>query len=77
MARGDQLGRQWRIIQILISSRIWHESQEIHPQADGSIIFEVEAGGTEEIKYWVMSWGARARILFVVVRPQANNSRFS
>ena len=60
-----------------IEEKIWHESQEIHPQADGSIIFEVRAGGTEEIKYWVMSWGARARILFVVVRPQANNSRFS
>ena len=46
-----------------IEEKIWHESQEIHPQADGSIIFEVRAGGTEEIKYWVMSWGARARIL--------------
>ncbi len=46
-----------------IEEKIWHESQEIHRQADGSIIFEARAGGTDEIKYWIMSWGPRARVL--------------
>ncbi|MBW2610610.1 MAG: WYL domain-containing protein [Deltaproteobacteria bacterium] len=136
MARGDQLGRQWRIIQTLISSRkgksaselaqelechprtldqikmlhqtkeafevpeefslekfmgpsfgvyqgapvhikvwfhpdvagyikekIWHESQQIHSQDDGSIIFEAEVAGADEIRFWVMSWGSKAAVL--------------
>ena len=30
---------------------------------DGSIIFEAEVAGTEEIKYWIMSWGEEALVL--------------
>jgi len=29
---------------------------------DGSIVFEVEVAGTEEIKFWVMSWGSKALV---------------
>jgi predicted DNA-binding transcriptional regulator YafY len=46
-----------------IKEKIWHESQEIHPQDDGSIIFEAEVAGTDEIKFWIMSWGAKAEVL--------------
>ena len=106
MGRGDQLARQWRIIQTLISSKqgksvadlvkdenchprtiyrdlealkeaglpctrvadyikekIWHHTQRIEPQKDGSIIFSAEVAGTDEIKAWVMSWGRHAEIL--------------
>jgi predicted DNA-binding transcriptional regulator YafY len=46
-----------------IREKIWHETQHIEPQSDGSIIFEAEVAGTEEIKYWVLKWGAKARVL--------------
>ena len=46
-----------------IREKIWHESQKIIQQDDGSIIFEAEVAGTEEIKFWVMSWGASALVL--------------
>jgi predicted DNA-binding transcriptional regulator YafY len=46
-----------------IREKIWHETQRIEPQSDGSIIFEAEVAGTEEIKYWVLKWGAKARVL--------------
>ncbi len=46
-----------------IKEKIWHESQEIHPQADGSIIFDAEVAGTDEIKFWLMSWGSHALVL--------------
>jgi predicted DNA-binding transcriptional regulator YafY len=36
---------------------------EIVPQKDGSIIFETEVAGTEEIKFWVMSWGSNTLVL--------------
>jgi len=46
-----------------IREKIWHESQEIHSQDDGSIIFEAEVAGTDEIKFWVMNWGSKAEVL--------------
>jgi len=46
-----------------IKEKIWHESQEIHPQDDGSIIFEAEVAGTEDIRFWIMTWGSRAEVL--------------
>jgi predicted DNA-binding transcriptional regulator YafY len=46
-----------------IKEKIWHDTQEIVPQKDGSIIFEAEVAGTEEIKFWVMSWGSKAEVI--------------
>jgi len=46
-----------------IKEKIWHESQQIHPQNDGSIIFEAEVAGTDEIRFWIMSWGSKAEVL--------------
>jgi len=50
-----------------IKEKIWHDTQEIIAQNDGSIVFEAEVAGTEEIKFWVMSWGAKA----VVLEPES------
>ena len=50
-----------------IKEKIWHESQKIEQQNDGSIIFEAEVAGTEEIKFWIMSWGASA----LVIEPES------
>ncbi len=46
-----------------INEKIWHESQVIHQQDDGSILFEAQVAGTDEVKFWIMSWGAHARVL--------------
>ena len=46
-----------------IKEKIWHESKQIHPQDDGSIIFEAEIAGTDEIRFWIMTWGSKAKIL--------------
>ena len=46
-----------------IQEKVWHESQKILPQKDGSLIFEAEVAGTDEIKYWIMTWGAKAEVL--------------
>lgn len=46
-----------------IKEKIWHERQEIEDQGDGSIIFEAEVAGTEEIKFWIMNWGSKAEVL--------------
>jgi predicted DNA-binding transcriptional regulator YafY len=46
-----------------IKEKIWHESQQIHSQPDGSIIFEAEVAGTDEIRFWIMIWGSKAEVL--------------
>jgi predicted DNA-binding transcriptional regulator YafY len=46
-----------------IREKIWHATQQIEAQNDGSIIFEAEVAGIEEIKFWILKWGAKATVL--------------
>ena len=46
-----------------IREKTWHKTQKIKPQKDGAIIFEARVAGTDEIKYWLMSWGSKAEVL--------------
>ncbi len=46
-----------------IKEKIWHESQKLEPQKDGSLVFEAVVAGTEEIKHWILGWGAHAKVL--------------
>jgi predicted DNA-binding transcriptional regulator YafY len=57
--------RIWFAVDIAeyIREKTWHETQKIETQKDGSIIFEAEVAGTKEIEFWVLKWGAKARVL--------------
>ncbi len=46
-----------------IAERIWHEGQLLSPRPDGGIDFEATVAGTEEIKFWVLSWGRHAEVI--------------
>ncbi|MGD9151085.1 MAG: transcriptional regulator [Desulfobacterales bacterium] len=46
-----------------IREKTWHATQKIKSQNDGSVIFEARVAGTDEIKYWLMSWGSNADVL--------------
>ncbi len=46
-----------------VQEKIWHPSQQLDMQADGSLIFSAQVAGTEEIKFWVLKWGAAATVL--------------
>ncbi len=46
-----------------IKEKIWHDTQEIISQKDGSIVFQAEVTGAEETKFWVMIWGSKALVL--------------
>lgn len=46
-----------------IRARKWHASQKIEDAGDGGIYFEARVAGIEEIKFWVLRWGAHARVL--------------
>lgn len=46
-----------------ITEKIWHASQKIQSRKDGSILFSATVAGTDEIKIWIRSWGAKAKVL--------------
>ncbi len=43
--------------------KIWHESQQIEEEDDASVILEAEVAGTDEIQFWIISWGSHALVL--------------
>ena len=45
-----------------IEEKIWHESQIIHKQDDGSVMFEADVAVTDELKSWILGWGANAEV---------------
>jgi predicted DNA-binding transcriptional regulator YafY len=55
--RFDEYQARW------IRERRWHPSQEIKDLSDGGLILRFRAGGLDEIKRWVMSYGAHAEVL--------------
>lgn len=46
-----------------IRERLWHPSQRIEELPDGGLILHLFAGGWYELKSWVLSHGADARVL--------------
>jgi predicted DNA-binding transcriptional regulator YafY len=46
-----------------VRDRIWHASQRISEQADGSVLLSFRAGGKMEILSWLLSYGAHAELL--------------
>jgi proteasome accessory factor B len=46
-----------------IKERIWHPSQRIVEEPDGSLLLSFRAGGKLEILSWIMSYGPRAELL--------------
>lgn len=46
-----------------IKDKTWIKGQKIQEKDDGSIIFEAEVEGTDEVRFWVMSWGTNAVLL--------------
>ena len=46
-----------------IQETVWHETQEITEAEDGSVVFEAEVAGLDEVRFWVLGWGSAAEVL--------------
>lgn len=46
-----------------VRERKWAKEQRIEPQPDGSIILWMKTSGMWDLKRWVLSWGAAAKVL--------------
>lgn len=41
----------------------WHPTQSLEKNRDGSVTFRVTVSGSEEMKYWIMSFGEDAEVI--------------
>jgi predicted DNA-binding transcriptional regulator YafY len=46
-----------------VREEIWHPSQVIVDQPDGSLIWSVEIAGTLELVAWIRGWGHEVEVL--------------
>lgn len=48
---------------LYVRERVWHSTQKIKENRDGSIIFTMNAAGWHEIIAWVLSFGPNAKVI--------------
>ena len=46
-----------------VGERIWHPSQKMQYQLDGSLLMSLEVGDTLELKRWILGFGQEAEVL--------------
>jgi proteasome accessory factor B len=46
-----------------VKERVWHASQEIHDQPDGSVRLELHVSNDASLRSWILGFGALARVL--------------
>ena len=42
---------------------IWHKTQQLEFQADGSLVFRAQVSGLSEIMWWILGYGDQAEVL--------------
>lgn len=47
----------------LVGETCWHHTQELIPQKDGRLLFRATVSGLEEIRWWILTWGPKAKVL--------------
>lgn len=50
-------------INTYILERTWHKDQECHQKEDGSVYLSFTSNQTQELKYWIMSFGSAVKVL--------------
>lgn len=46
-----------------ISEKVWHHTQTLEPQSNGSVIMNLQVSSLIEIRRWVLYWGADCQVL--------------
>jgi proteasome accessory factor B len=46
-----------------VKESIWHHSQRVEDLPDGSCLFIVKVGSTQEVRPWIRGWGAAVEVL--------------
>jgi predicted DNA-binding transcriptional regulator YafY len=46
-----------------VEERVWHDSQKLSKREGGRVELEMEVGGAAELRSWILSFGAGAKVL--------------
>ena len=46
-----------------IKEKVWHHTQQLEPQPDGSLLMKLNVSSLIEIRRWVLYWGADCQVL--------------
>ena len=47
----------------VIEETVWHSSQVLQPQHDGSMIMTLELADTVELRSWILGWGEKVKVM--------------
>ena len=75
----EGLGRAWGVIAdqeevevalrfdpaiaALVTETMWHPTERVTREADGSVVWRARVPGTIEIRRWILEWGAQVEVL--------------
>lgn len=46
-----------------VAEVVWHPTQRLEPQEDGSLLFHAKVSGVTELSWWVLGYGDQAEVL--------------
>ncbi|OWK34127.1 Transcriptional regulator, DeoR family [Fimbriiglobus ruber] len=46
-----------------VTEGIWHHTQKVHKNKDGSVTLTFQVDGLNEILRWILGWGSRAKVI--------------
>jgi predicted DNA-binding transcriptional regulator YafY len=52
-----------RLVAQNVAEVVWHKTQQVQPNPDGTIDFRVKVSGLGEISWWVLGYGDQAEVL--------------
>jgi len=58
-----------------VRERVWHPSQSLEAQADGSLLLRFQASGEFEIMRWILGWGSEVEVIEPPALRQALTQR--
>jgi proteasome accessory factor B len=47
----------------LVTETVWHPTEHVSHQEDGSVLWSARVPGTVEIRRWILGWGAQVEVL--------------
>ena len=64
---------------VTVTETVWHKTQRVRKNKDGSVTMTFQVDGLNEILRWILGWGCRAKViqpseLHEMVRAQLNKS---
>ena len=48
---------------LYVQEHVWHESQQVESEEEGSVVLALEVGTGDELRQWILSFGADAEVL--------------